>query len=166
MIEFEGILSDNCRKYIVNRLRKSVGIITAIVTIFFMVLLFIFGFVIGSKFLIAFSIPFGIIMVAVFPISIAFAITTKKDQQEILPARIYLDIEDETIGAENGKYNDEHAIASVKQIVDLGEWYDVKFSFGEQRHIEIVIQKDLITEGTIEEFEQLFEDKIVLAKGK
>ena len=54
----------------------------------------------------------------------------------------------------------------VKQIVDLGKWYDVKFFYGEIRHVQIVIQKNLITQGTIEAFEQLFEDKIVPAKGK
>ena len=78
--------------------------------------------------------------------------------------KIYIDIEDETIGVVGEKFKDEHDISSVIQIVDHGEWYDVKYAFGEVKNVQTVIQKNLLTKGTIEEFEQIFEDKVVSVK--
>ena len=44
-------------------------------------------------------------------------------------------------------------------IIDYGEWYYVKFNLGD-RDPYFVCQKDLLKNGTIEEFEALFEGKI------
>ena len=49
---------------------------------------------------------------------------------------------------------------SVKEILDYGEWYYFIFNY-EDRDPYFVCQKDLLTQGTLEEFEALFEGKIV-----
>lgn len=41
-----------------------------------------------------------------------------------------------------------------------GEFYDIIFYFS-NKVLNCICQKDLIVEGTMEEFEKLFEDKIV-----
>lgn len=163
MIEFEGNLSVECKKFVLKKMRKLIGTIAAIVSLILMVLLVAFGFYIGNEFLIKFSILFSVFMVPVFPLMLAFAVTTKKDQLIFLPIKIYIDIEDETIGVVSAKFKDEHATSSVKQIIDHDKWYEVLYFFGEAHTVKTVIQKDLITKGTIEEFEKLFEDKIVSA---
>lgn len=50
-------------------------------------------------------------------------------------------------------------ISKIKRIEDQGDWYYITFKgdFTEN----IICQKNLITQGTIEEFEELFKDKIV-----
>ena len=64
----------------------------------------------------------------------------------------------------------EKKIEDVKKIVDYGEFYYISYYFPE-KWVNIIFyfphklsccicQKDLIVEGTIEEFEELFEGKI------
>ena len=51
-------------------------------------------------------------------------------------------------------------IREIKEIWDMGSFYAVIFYFPNMDR-RFICQKDLIVEGTIEEFEKLFEDKIV-----
>ena len=52
-------------------------------------------------------------------------------------------------------------ISSICQIVDYGEWYYLVFDYGD-KDLYFVCQKDLLTGGTIEEFENIFEGKIFI----
>ncbi|MDE6201764.1 MAG: hypothetical protein K2M47_07840 [Clostridiales bacterium] len=61
---------------------------------------------------------------------------------------------------EYGRYYDD-----VKKVIDYGEWYHMVFYFP-HKIVYYVCQKDLITEGTIEEFEEYFKDKLVRKKLK
>lgn len=51
------------------------------------------------------------------------------------------------------------AISKVKKVIDYGEFYYL-FVYRWDASYGIVCQKDLLIEGTIEEFEKLFEGKI------
>ncbi len=51
-------------------------------------------------------------------------------------------------------------IQDIKEIWDMGSFYAVIFYFP-NRDRRFICQKDLIVEGTIEEFEQLFKNKII-----
>ena len=48
---------------------------------------------------------------------------------------------------------------SVLEVIDMGAWY--KFKYNLTINVFTVCQKDLIVEGTLEEFEELFADKLV-----
>ena len=48
----------------------------------------------------------------------------------------------------------------IKEILDMGSFYAVIFYFPNMDR-RFICQKDLLIEGTIEEFEKLFEDKLV-----
>jgi hypothetical protein len=50
-------------------------------------------------------------------------------------------------------------IEDVKEVVDRGEWYEFSFVFSD-RDIYFVCQKDLITKGTLADFEKLFKNII------
>ena len=52
---------------------------------------------------------------------------------------------------------------NVKCIFDFGDWYHIVFKFP-TKSIYCVCQKNLLEEGTIEEFETIFEGKIVRKK--
>ncbi len=54
-------------------------------------------------------------------------------------------------------------IINVKKVVDYGDSYGIIF---QHQIISVFCQKDLITEGSIEEFEALFDGKIVKYDGK
>ena len=53
----------------------------------------------------------------------------------------------------------------VKKVIDADECYYIIFKFGDIIS-SIICQKDLIREGTLEEFEELFKGKIVKEKEK
>ena len=50
-------------------------------------------------------------------------------------------------------------IDEVLEVIDMGTWY--RFKYNTKINILAVCQKDLIVEGTLEEFEELFADKLV-----
>ena len=58
------------------------------------------------------------------------------------------------------KYVESKLLSDVKQVRDFGAFYDVVFPFGKYSE-KFVCQKDLLTIGTIEDFEKLFEGRIV-----
>ncbi len=163
MIEFKGTLSDKCRKFITKRFCKLISYLMVITMAIVMIVLGIGGVIIESKFLIDFSMLYGAIMIFVLPIFTIWIFSTKKGRQEYIPERIYINADGGTLGVSGKKFKRTHSTNDVKQIVDYGEWYVVVFFFG-SKDLSFVIQKDLITKGTIAEFENLFSDKIVPAK--
>ncbi len=48
----------------------------------------------------------------------------------------------------------------IKAIIDFGDWYEIKFYYP-HGSIFFVCQKALIEEGSVEEFEGMFEEKII-----
>ena len=50
-------------------------------------------------------------------------------------------------------------VKNIKKIEDYGDWYYIRFKF--DITASVVCQKNLIVEGTIEDFEKLFADKII-----
>ncbi len=76
-----------------------------------------------------------------------------------LPISIVIDEENV-----DGTYEEEEFTTRktehIKHILDYGDFYIIKFYFP-NHWVDCICQKDLILEGTIEEFEQMFEDKII-----
>ena len=148
MIEFRGNLNNNCRQYLLKRLQK----ITAIGAICIFLL-------VGIPSLLAwiyFDIWIFFIMV-IAGILLMF-ILTKGIQSEACPIRIVIDLNE--VYGEYRKGAASRSVDDVKQVIDQGEFYHILFYFPNQWS-NCICQKNLIVEGTIEEFEKLFEDKIV-----
>lgn len=83
---------------------------------------------------------------------------SKKSQKELLPKRIFTDGEQIVCLAD--KYEENKYIDDVKEVRDFGEFYELVFPFGKVSD-KFICQKSLLTQGTLEEFEALFEGKIV-----
>ena len=81
-------------------------------------------------------------------------------RRDAYPTRITIDIKENEIFGEYRKGAGSRSIDEVKKVIDMGEFYHILFYFPNQ-WANCICQKDLIVEGTIEEFEKLFEDKIV-----
>ena len=154
MLEFNGDLSVDCKNFIIKKNKKiiffSVGIVSLIMGVSLIAIIFL------TKFWLLLA-DFPAILTA--PIALPFSFSSSKDQETYIPNRVYVDIEDETVGAQGKRFHYERGFENIKEIVDYGSWYDISFLFG-HKSISFVIQKDLITRGTIEEFESIFKDKI------
>lgn len=71
----------------------------------------------------------------------------------------HVEIDEEIITMEFDEKYSERKICDVKRIIDYGEFYVVDFYF--PGVLFVVCQKNLITEGTLDEFECFFDVKII-----
>ena len=57
------------------------------------------------------------------------------------------------------QYKESKPISDVSKVIDCGSYYDIRFPFGKLSD-KFICQKDLLTKGSLEKFEELFEGKI------
>ena len=62
----------------------------------------------------------------------------------------------------NGK-SQTKSVDKVKRVTDRGNFYEIDFHFP-PKMATCICQKDLLVAGTIEEFEDIFKDKLVRKK--
>lgn len=151
MIEFYGELSEQCKKYIINR-EKKVGTFAAlIVSVIFSIPIIILSIIIDWIFLLAFFVLILIIL-------LSWLQPTSKIYGKILPKRV--SIKNGIIESEGDDFDYVEKLSSVKFVLDMGEWYHIYFKY-KYRNFRFICQKDLIKQGTLEEFEDLFVGKII-----
>ena len=77
-----------------------------------------------------------------------------------------IDIDDMFLTGYCAKYDYKRIdyLSDVLEVTDMGTWY--KISLNLKYNSFFACQKDLIVEGTIEEFEELFADKLVRKETK
>ena len=158
MIVFEGDVCEECRRWLSNHIR--IGFVLAftlsgiIVSIPFWMLCIYLDWIYAIFFIPCYLLgPLLVIIIVLFP---------NKTKQ---PPPIYVAIIKDTMIAKvkinNGsiiKY--DNSVEHVKKVIDFGDWYFISFHVF-HKNPSFICQKDLITEGTIEEFEELFKDKLV-----
>ena len=163
MIVFDGEVSKKCNRWISNyvhlRLMFALLFAVTVVSVILLLLCIYWDWTLVIFIITLFSLAFFVIMfVVLFP-----------DKCNESPT-IYLAIIKDTLIAkvktrkgEIMKYG--NSIDYINKVVDYGEWYHIIFYFPHNNPF-FLCQKDLISEGTIEEFEELFKDKIVRKKLK
>ena len=154
MIEFTGQISGQCKKFILKRQVRNQTIASAI------------SCLLAAPFVIAMSVYidklFSIFFIPLFMlISFSLIKPSNKTQKTFLPIRVYIDLEEEIVVrvTENNKV--DLSLSSVKRIEDYGDWYYFVFNY-DSRDPYFICQKELLSLGTIEEFERLFEGKIII----
>ena len=152
MIEFKGPLTGEAEKFL---LKKQVQILSR--TMMRVTILFGIPIVLCSIYIRPLILLFlaPIIMLLVY----SFITPSKKDQKMFMPKRVFIDLEENMIVHQCEKMERFHNLDSVKRVFDYGDWYYFKFDYA-NRDMYFVCQKNLISQGTIEEFEELFKDKI------
>lgn len=155
MIIFEGSISEDCRKYLKFKLWHSLIIFGLTFFLLVGVIVVLLACLIDWIFLVFFICPFAMFVALLYtPRKIA-----KRYPQNII-------IQDEVIYySAMGGVTYGRELKDIKKIADMGDWYNFEFYFP-RKELFFVCQKDLITEGSIEEFETLFEGKIVRKKFK
>ena len=152
MIEFKGDLSNSCRKFLIKKQIIAQSKASLLTVGFFAVIILLI------------SIPDRLnILLFLFPLAIFATLSmippSKKVQKSFVPQRIYINLDNEEIIHECEKMKRSHSLQSIKSIIDYGEWYYFEFDFT-NRDIYYICQKDLLTQGTLEDFEILFSRKI------
>lgn len=157
-IEFNGDVSKECKNVFLKRFNRD-NVWLSLTT----------GMVVGVPALIVylcerrlwFFLLFSCgVFILTFLMTFPFINPQKKNLESNLPTRI--EITDGIIIKDgNGESNHaEREICFVKKVVDEGDWYNIIFYFPHKLSC-CICQKNLLVKGTIEEFEEFFEGKIV-----
>lgn len=152
MIEFTGKISGQALKFFARRYKKLLLFSSLLASLMLLLLL---G---RTYFLISMIVIMGI------TISLIFIVIPAKVWGLLAPIRVYIELEERTITAKS-KGNPEvfRMIDDIIEVKDHGDFYT--FKFNSKRHqYDFIAQKELITQGTIEEFEEIFEEVLVRVK--
>ena len=152
MIKFQGEISGACLNYILRRNAKQDLTVMLIGLPLFGIPITIALCAIHWK-LIFLCLPFFALTIA-----LCFLRSPKKDLGLYAPTTVIIDPQTQDLICESDKFHEESAFSLVDEVWDWGEWYEIRAngSFG-----HFFCQKDLLVQGTLEEFEALFADKII-----
>ncbi len=153
MIEFNGYLTGKSQKFFCKQIVKlqqkfmAVAFIVGLI-ILYMAFYFLFNIIVE---------PIAVILTIILSALALLLpnIQTKKEKEKITPQKVY--IENDMIVSKSNAMVDTRFMKDVKEVRDYGEFYYFVFKAYSYR---FVCQKDLLTQGSIEEFESLFAGKI------
>lgn len=152
VISFRGKLSEESKQYL-NKQQSKMGVVTALIIIAVFAIPSIAMLFLDNPqwFWALFILGGGGFGGVLFGLMMAFV--------RMYPDRI--DIENNIIYLVNdsGKFNISQGIENVKMVIDMGNFYYIKFFAG--RFPCRLCQKDLLVSGTIEDFEEVFKGLIV-----
>lgn len=151
-IEFRGYISGKAEKRFRMKSR-IIGLQIILITILlFCPGILIFGIKTQTQIIVKITI-----FASVAFLLMAFIPKSKKEWKSLTPKRIFID--EDCIVCVADKYTDTKYIDDVKKVYDRDEYYELVFPVGKISE-KFICQKDLLSKGSIEEFEALFEEKI------
>ena len=146
MIEFNGQLTGKSKQFVINNMRRGLLVLSTVVFLFLGIPITVFAMAYNYM-LFFLLIPVGIIFLNPF---------CQSDNMKN-PFVAKITIEDERVIYEHGNVYNSYDISEVIEVIEYQEYYHILFNNFNKNY---VCQKDLLTQGTIEEFEALFEGKI------
>lgn len=156
MIEFNGYISGDAQKYFFRKSRMIASVVFMTVGVLLLPAAISFNKIIdGFNLLLLYICFFVFIFVGIW------LPKTKKGKQKILPKKIA--IVGESVYCTADTYSESKYVEDVKCVKDHGSFYELVYPFGKISE-KYICQKDLLTVGSIEDFENLFKDKIVRIK--
>lgn len=157
-IEFCGKLSDACIIDGVKRRARVFGFISLIATIIGSAIAITVGVYNGTW-------PYALILIAFFVAGTIFSFIPQKKRALSLnmPSQLIVDYRTISITALGGASMTTKSLQKVKKVIDAGGWYYIIFKYGDITNAW-GCEKDLIVKGTLEEFEKVFEGKIIREK--
>lgn len=153
MIEFKGELTDNTLKFLKKRMVKH----QQKTNIFFL----IFGLPMFT-FLLRFIIPLKLIflVLSIFAVLAVFTPYLILKAKKIIFVPKCITINDGLILLTNDSFAGSKKIEQVKEVKDYGDYYTFTFVGIFTNSSPYLCQKDLLTQGTLADFESLFAGKI------
>ncbi len=146
MIEFTGELTGKSKRCVIRNMRRGLFIASTVVFLLFGIPTVVFAMA-YNYLLFLFLIPLGILFLNPF---------CQSDNMK-KPFRVKITIENDEVIYEHESVYNSYGINEVEEVVEYDEYYHILFNNFNKNY---VCQKDLLTSGTIEEFEALFEGKI------
>lgn len=161
MIEFNGYLTGAALKYFYKRYTKFLQV--------FMAVPLLIGYPILAFLLADKTKPWVSIIVFIL-VTVNFVFLPhlfmkidkklmKSDKRTCVPKQIF--IKNNIIVCISNQVTENQQIEVVKEVQDYGEYYALKFTVLGFFSPNFVCQKNLLTKGSLEDFEALFEGKIV-----
>lgn len=151
MLIFSGDLSQNVKSNVVKKQKILTSLVALTISCIFSI-----PFIVLT---IQYNWIFIIAILTIFTLPIFQYFSFKGSVLDlILPNKVIID--NQFIVSLGKNFRHERKIQYVKKIVDYGDWYQIFFKYP-YKNQTYICQKDLIKEGTIEDFENLFKGKIV-----
>ena len=159
MIVFKGDLSKDTKKHLADKRRKKYIFMTLLIDIIMcLVIVLMFSFTYKITSLILLEICGCILIFILFQMFIIFKMKVEDD----IPFPNSVVIENEKFIYEGVKIYNERNFNEIKQLIDYGNFYIIKCNLAYDKPFKYFLQKNLIVEGTIEEFEKLMEENNIL----
>ena len=152
MIEFNGYITGEALDFFKKKIRNSGLKIWSVSVVFAMPLIIFFFKRIGMLDVFAPILPLWLLipLLALIP-------KGKNELRSITPNRIYT--EDNCIICSCDSRSESRLMDDVSKVYDYGDFYFIAFVYGKFSD-NFICQKDLLTSGTLEDFEELFAGKI------
>ena len=154
MIEFDGYIHGKAEKYFWRRNAVFGQKIFIVSTLLCFPLILLLSNVFGKPMVIVYLL--FIILIPLMSLCARLPKSEKK-RNKFLPFNVC--VCDDYIVVQTKLGTESRNIEDVKKIYDYGEWYAFIFSMGKVS-TNFICQKSLLSKGSLEEFESLFEGKI------
>ena len=155
MIEFDGYISGNAEKYFF----RQEFLLVMLLCFFSMGGVLLFGILLGLRSDFWMIAQIVAVMFVFLPISCGFVFSMKKVRRKMITKKII--INGDLISAITDTQPLTKNIADVKQVKEYLDFYAITFRFGNISNV-FICQKDLLVNGTLDEFDELFIEKLVL----
>lgn len=157
MIVFDGILTDLSEKFFINKLLNNFSLLLCILFLFTIPIWAILSLKVDAFF----EVMLTLVLITIFSPFFFRICVSQKARKRSIPKKVIINegvitsVSDKTIISKN--------ITQIKEIHDYGEFYYLVLS---KIYIDAVFvcQKNLLSKGTLEEFELLFKDMIIKKK--
>ena len=156
MIEFYGEYSETSKKFLLKQ-NAVLGMIVSLMVALILVTILLF---------LAIAFKFWMILFFLFPIIITVILTVmapyiqkNKTLNQIVPEKIEINEMEDYLCVYFKNTIISKKLQEVKKVIEMEEWYILKLSF--PKLSGFLCQKNLLKEGTIQEFEKIFEGKII-----
>jgi len=154
MIEFDGYIDGKSEKYFWRRNATFCQKILIVSTLLCFPLILLLSNVFGKPMVIVYML--FIVLIPLIPFCGRLP-KSEKRRNKFLPFNVC--VCDDYIVVRTKIGIESRNIEDVKKIYDYGEWYAFIFPIGKVS-INFICQKSLLSKGSLEEFESLFEGKI------
>ena len=156
MIIFSGNIQSECQNYIRKGEKSLVRTCCIVVSMVILAFTGIMFFAIGSVYPLAWLfLIVGVIFIVLFNCFACFKLQNKRNQDDIFYT---VEIANDVLTAYFDQGSMTREFQDIKSVVDKGTFYIINFYFP---HAQMLCEKDLIVQGTLEEFEELFEDYLI-----
>ena len=151
MIEFNGDLYGEAKIFFLKQAIKKIRFLYLVVFTYLAPIFLLFAYRLGVLRV------FWVYPVLVLALCLFVRILLKTGNKDLLIKQVYVD--GKYIYSVTRKQKYTFKIKSVKKIIDYGDFYFIAFS-PFLPISDIVCQKDLLSKGSLDEFEKIFHEKI------